>query len=133
MEQVLFSLLQLSDTHLQAAGKRLKTGDSGAEALGQAIAKAYRTQAQFDAIILTGDLVDRGAVEEYRELEAGLRALPLGLPRYFCLGNHDAREAFYRGLRVAQRRRAFRCLRHALPVLCTLVHIQRPGCETRRA
>jgi 3',5'-cyclic-AMP phosphodiesterase len=94
MEQVLFSLLQLSDTHLQAAGKRLKTGDSGAEALKQAIAKAYRTQAQFDAVILTGDLVDRGAVEEYRELEAGLRALPQGLPRYFCLGNHDAREAF---------------------------------------
>ena len=94
MEQIKFSLLQLSDTHLQTAGKRLKTGDSGAEALKRAIAKAYRLQAQFDAVILTGDLVDRGAVEEYRELKAGLQAFPQDLPLYFCLGNHDAREAF---------------------------------------
>lgn len=94
MDPIKFSLLQLSDTHLQAAGKRLKTGDSGAQALKQAIEKAYRIQEKFDAVVLTGDLVDRGAANEYRELKAGLGLLHKNLPVFFCLGNHDAREPF---------------------------------------
>ncbi|MGA1553290.1 MAG: hypothetical protein ACO35I_04510 [Burkholderiaceae bacterium] len=44
MEHIKFSLLQLSDTHLQAAGKRLRTGDSGADGLKKAIEKAYGIQ-----------------------------------------------------------------------------------------
>ncbi len=94
MDPIKFSLLQLSDTHLQAAGKRLKTGDSGAQALKQAIERAYRIEEKFDAVVLTGDLVDRGAADEYRELEVGLGLLPKNLPVFFCLGNHDVREPF---------------------------------------
>jgi 3',5'-cyclic-AMP phosphodiesterase len=94
MEHVQFSLLQLSDTHLQVAGKRLKTGDSGALALQRAIEKAYRIQESFDAVVLTGDLVDRGSADEYRELKSCLKALPSDHPVFFCLGNHDARNTF---------------------------------------
>lgn len=94
MEHIKFSLLQLSDTHLQAAGKRLRTGDSGADGLKKAIEKAYGIQEKFDAVVLTGDLVDRGSVDEYRELKAGLSLLSKDLPVFFCLGNHDARDAF---------------------------------------
>ena len=94
MEHTQYSLLQLSDTHLQAAGKRLKTGDSGAQALKSAISKAFRMQARFDGVILSGDLVDRGAQDEYLELKEGLRDLPADLPVFFCLGHHDARDAF---------------------------------------
>ncbi|WP_067173843.1 metallophosphoesterase [Microtetraspora niveoalba] len=48
-----------------------------------------------DAILLTGDLADHGAVEEY-EIVRGL--LPTGVPLALCPGNHDVRENFRKAL-----------------------------------
>ena len=90
----MYSLLQLSDTHIQEPDRTLKTGVVGADAFLCAIEKAKRVQPSFDAILISGDLVDSGGEAQYQELLALLEHLPSGVPVFLCLGNHDARTPF---------------------------------------
>jgi len=90
----MYSLLQLSDTHIQEPGRTLKTGVAGADALVSAIEKAQRVQPSIDAILISGDLVDSGGEAQYQELLSLLERSPIKAPTFLCLGNHDARTSF---------------------------------------
>jgi 3',5'-cyclic-AMP phosphodiesterase len=76
-------LAQISDPHLN-----LGPGDMGST---EALAAAVRAVAQLDpapdALLLSGDLTDRGGDDEYRRV-AELLA-PLELPVHVLAGNHD--------------------------------------------
>ncbi|WP_282610197.1 phosphodiesterase [Pelagibius sp. Alg239-R121] len=83
---------QITDTHIRPPGS-LAYGrvDTGAF-LAQAIAHINALDPAPDVVILTGDVADTGAVEEYDhvvKLLAPLKAPLLALP-----GNHDRRETF---------------------------------------
>ena len=89
-----FSILHFSDTHIQEPGRSLKTGVVGADALVSSIKKAQRVQSSFDAILISGDLVDSGGEAQYQELLTVLEHSSIEAPVFWCLGNHDARAAF---------------------------------------
>ena len=50
-----------------------------------------------DFIIITGDLVESGSAEDYKILKYELDRLFKGIPYVVTLGNHDNKEAFYKG------------------------------------
>lgn len=84
-------LLQLSDTHITAPGRRLLERVDTAALLAQAVASVKALSTPPSAVLLSGDLVDRGDAAEYAEL---LRLLaPLDCPLYPLAGNHDERGA----------------------------------------
>lgn len=84
-------IAQISDMHVTAPGvllyKRLDTPGY----LARAVAHLLALDPRPDIVVATGDLVDRGTVEEYRHLRALLAPLPM--PVYLLAGNHDARDA----------------------------------------
>lgn len=90
-----YEFIQLTDTHLVAAGTLFEGLDSQAhlDRACDAIRAADRT---FDAILLTGDLVDGGGEEAYRRLAALIDALSaeVGVPAIYAPGNHDDPELF---------------------------------------
>ncbi|MGW2044919.1 metallophosphoesterase [Streptomyces sp. NPDC001858] len=88
-------ILQLSDTHIGRTdgpeGRRVDAVDSLRLVLDE-----LRHQRDVDAVVVTGDLADAGAVEEYlvvRELVGGF-ARSLDAPVLYTTGNHDERSAF---------------------------------------
>ena len=82
---------QMSDTHVMAEG-RLASGvvDTNA-ALRRTIAHLLTLPQQPDAVVMTGDLVERGKPEEYALLREIIAPLPM--PVYLIPGNHDERQA----------------------------------------
>lgn len=78
-------LAQLSDPHIDPArpGK--------AAALSRAVAHLLTLRPLPDAVIVTGDLTDHGAAEEYAEFRR--LVAPLLCPVYVIPGNHDDRGA----------------------------------------
>ena len=96
---------QITDTHILAAGKLYHSPHAaipaGAEpgwsridtaaCLARAIAEINGLAPQPDIIVITGDLTDHGAPEEYANLCAILRAAQM--PVYVIPGNHDSRDA----------------------------------------
>ncbi|MCW2928073.1 MAG: metallophosphatase [Thermoleophilia bacterium] len=81
-------LVQLTDLHVRADADR----DIAAERVDRAIELVRRLDPRPAAILLTGDLVNSGAPEEYTllvELLAPL--LALGIPVLPLVGNHDDR------------------------------------------
>jgi Icc protein len=100
---------QITDLHILAAGKLFRaptraippsvergwsTIDTAA-CLAHAVAELNALDPRPDVVVITGDLTDHGAPEEYANLRALLA--PLAMPAYLILGNHDSRE----GLRDA--------------------------------
>lgn len=81
-------LVQLSDTHVVAPGLRLMGEVDTPGLLRQAVEGVRRLQPAPAAVILTGDLVDRGSASEYRHLRELL--VPLSCPVWLMPGNHDA-------------------------------------------
>ncbi|MEH6756115.1 MAG: phosphodiesterase [Parasphingorhabdus sp.] len=60
--------------------------------LDQALKVLCEMEPRPDALLATGDLVDRGDQDSYRRLEDALSVVPF--PVYMCLGNHDLRAPF---------------------------------------
>lgn len=85
-------LAQISDLHIQAPGARIGGRVDTTAYLERCIERLVALAPRPDAVIVTGDLVDRGAIEEYEVLRARLARLPM--PVHLLLGNHDARAAF---------------------------------------
>jgi 3',5'-cyclic AMP phosphodiesterase CpdA len=90
-------ICQLTDLHIRPAGVpayRVVETNMLTE-------RALRTVAALDplpsAVVITGDLTDFGAPEEYRVL-AGLLRKHLDMPIYVIPGNHDNRDNFRAGL-----------------------------------
>ena len=96
---------QITDTHVLAAGKLYHSPRRAfppeapadwshidtAACLGRAIAELNARTPRPDVVVITGDLVDHGAPEEYANLRAILSVARM--PVYVIPGNHDARDA----------------------------------------
>lgn len=91
-------LCQITDLHIKAERKLAYGRVDTAGMLERCVAAILRLAPAPDAVLITGDLVDRGSDAEY-ELLAQLIA-PLStqgnLPVYLVAGNHDEREALRR-------------------------------------
>lgn len=89
-------ILHLSDTHLERTDAPNKHGVNAHDSLRLMLAELRHVQA-VDAIVVTGDLANDGAVEAYTTLRElfGEFARSLGdVPVFYTTGNHDEREAF---------------------------------------
>ena len=84
-------LAQISDLHVKPPGALAYRRVDTAAALERCIARLNALRPRPDAVIMTGDLVDRGLPEEYAHLKTLLASLDL--PWYLLVGNHDARDA----------------------------------------
>lgn len=84
-------IAQISDLHVRVPGRllygALDTGGYAARAVASLAAGAPRP----DVVLVTGDLVDAGAPDEYKYLRDLLAGLPA--PYRLIPGNHDARAA----------------------------------------
>ena len=88
-------LAQLSDPHLDVG-----PGDRGsAEALGAAVEAVLALRPLPDAVVVTGDIANNGAVAEYERAHELLAPLPM--PVHVLPGNHDDRDALRERFAVA--------------------------------
>jgi len=89
-------IAQITDLHVRPRGlpanRVVESNMMTERALDAVIALRPRP----DVVLITGDLVDRGLVEEYEQLKIMLRRLDI--PAFMIPGNHDRRENFRRVL-----------------------------------
>lgn len=85
-------IAQISDLHVQPAGKKAYGIVDTNALLRAAVAHLNRLRPQPDIVVATGDLVDERTEAEYQALHDILT--PLRAPLYFVMGNHDDRAAF---------------------------------------
>jgi 3',5'-cyclic-AMP phosphodiesterase len=85
-----FLLLQLSDPHI---GATWAEGDPVAK-LAAAVDGVLALDPSPDAVLVSGDLADHAADDEYEQLRALLERIDA--PAYVLPGNHDDREALHR-------------------------------------
>ncbi len=90
-------ILQLTDFHVTRAGARLAGVDTRA-AFSRLMDRVARLQPRPDLILVSGDVAETGADEEYEWAADGLRAL--GIPFLVVPGNHDLREPLRRAFRA---------------------------------
>ncbi|MFE7275091.1 metallophosphoesterase [Streptomyces sp. NPDC057623] len=88
-------ILHLSDTHLERTDAPNKWGVNATDSLRLMLAD-LRHLRDVDAVVVTGDLADDGAVEAYTAVRdlVGDFARPLNAPVFYTTGNHDERTAF---------------------------------------
>jgi Icc protein len=89
-------LLHLSDTHLLAGDGPLYGAVDSAERLGQIIAEIEASGARPEAIVVTGDVADKGEPGAYTRVRAIIEpaAERIGAQVIWAMGNHDERGAF---------------------------------------
>ena len=89
-------IAQITDTHILPAGQLAYGVVDTSAYLERCVAHLNALAPRPDLVLITGDLVDGGKVEEYRQLRALLE--PLQPPCFLIPGNHDdralIREAF---------------------------------------
>jgi len=86
-----FILGQISDLHIKQPGKLSYRVVDCAAMLARCVEEILRLPQRPDALVVTGDLVDFGRVDEYVHLRELLSPLPM--PYYLLPGNHDERAA----------------------------------------
>ncbi|RKP52179.1 phosphodiesterase [Trinickia fusca] len=84
-------LAQISDLHIKRPGMLAYRRVDTAAALARCVARLNALVPRPDAVVITGDLVDLGNVDEYRHLQTLLASL--AIPYYLLVGNHDERNA----------------------------------------
>ena len=84
-------LCQISDLHIKRKGALAYGRVDTAGFLTRCLERIRALCPLPDAVVITGDLVDRGDAGEYAHLRELLAALPL--PHYLLVGNHDSRQA----------------------------------------
>lgn len=84
-------IAQISDLHIRREGELACGVVDTAACLARAIAHLGGLKPEPDLVLLTGDLADSGAAEEYEHLRRLLA--PLAMPYYLIPGNHDDRRA----------------------------------------
>lgn len=80
-------LAHLSDLHVTHPDSAIAAFADGASTLASAVEHLNGLDRTLDAVIITGDLVNDGTVEEYERLRGLLE--PLDAPCYLMIGNHD--------------------------------------------
>ncbi|WP_416173129.1 phosphodiesterase [Cryobacterium sp. 10C3] len=91
-----YFLLHLSDTHVLADGGRLYDQVDSARHLAELFAEVEASSGRPDAIIITGDLADKGEPDAYALVRSIVEpaAARLGARVIWVMGNHDDRSAF---------------------------------------
>lgn len=91
-------ILHLSDTHFVNERRPLYGTIDCDDRLAGLIDRLHRSDLNPDAIVLTGDLADRGAEDAYHRLRAALDpvAEQFRCPIVWVMGNHDDRSTFRR-------------------------------------
>jgi 3',5'-cyclic-AMP phosphodiesterase len=84
-------LAQITDLHIRTPGLLAYGRVDTATCLVRCVERLNALVPRPDAVLVTGDLVDFGIVEEYRHLATLLE--PLTIPVYLMVGNHDDRAA----------------------------------------
>ncbi len=94
------TVAHVSDTHLLAGGNLQYGVVDTAQHLGLALARLGRINPVPQALVFTGDLADRGEPDAYRMLREMVEpfAERIGAQVIWCMGNHDDRSAYARGL-----------------------------------
>lgn len=83
-------LVQLSDPHVVEPGRRLLDRIDTPALLAQAVAAVHALPLPATAVVITGDLVERGRASEYDHLRHLLAPLTRrGCPVHLMPGNHD--------------------------------------------
>lgn len=81
------TVLQLTDCHILAEAKKTMMGVDTEKYFLKVLAQAFADHAQFDLLMLTGDLAQDTCISSYQRLQQHLLALPIPV---LCLpGNHD--------------------------------------------
>jgi len=80
-------LAHISDLHIKRPGALAYRRVDTAAALARTVERLNALTPRPEAVVVTGDLVDLGTVEEYRHLRSLLA--PLAIPCYLMIGNHD--------------------------------------------
>ncbi|WP_027815036.1 phosphodiesterase [Paraburkholderia bannensis] len=83
-------LAQISDLHIKEPGALAYRRVDTAARLARTVARLNALSPRPDAVLVTGDLVDRGHADEYRHLKSLLA--PLEIPYWLLVGNHDGRD-----------------------------------------
>lgn len=91
-----FTAVQLTDTHLRAAGEKVRGEVDTFENLVGVLDRLSASDMDVDAVILSGDLADDGDPAAYRRLRSVVEpaAEALGATVIHAMGNHDDRTAF---------------------------------------
>lgn len=83
-------IAQFSDLHIKPEGRLAYGKVDTSDYLRRAIAHLGTLPQQPDVVVMTGDLVDEGSIEEYTRLHGLLQ--PLSVPWLLIPGNHDDRD-----------------------------------------
>jgi 3',5'-cyclic AMP phosphodiesterase CpdA len=94
------TIAHVSDTHLLAGGKLQYGAIDTVHHLGLALERLGRIDPRPQALVFTGDLADRGEPDAYRMLREMVEPVAerIGAQVVWCMGNHDNRSAYARGL-----------------------------------
>ncbi|MBU1376051.1 MAG: phosphodiesterase [Alphaproteobacteria bacterium] len=87
----MLTIAQITDLHVTTEKDPLNQ-QRNEDRLRQVMKSIHGLRPRPVAIIASGDLVDRGEIEEYLELQRLMADSEI--PIYYALGNHDSREAF---------------------------------------
>lgn len=87
----MLTIAQITDLHITTEKDPLNQRRNE-DRLRQVMRAIHHLRPRPMAIIASGDLVDRGEVEEYLELKRLMAESEI--PVYYAIGNHDSREAF---------------------------------------
>jgi 3',5'-cyclic AMP phosphodiesterase CpdA len=95
VEEPRYTLIQISDLHVEEVGVASRYGLDTITLLEGALRRVEAGGVRPDAVLLTGDLVERGTPAEYRRLRELVEpaAARLGVPFVYAMGNHDDRAA----------------------------------------
>lgn len=93
MEEPAYTLIQISDLHVEEPGVESRYGLDTTTLLERALRRVEETGVRADAVLFTGDLVERGVAAEYQRLRELLEpvAARLAVPFVYVMGNHDDR------------------------------------------
>lgn len=89
-------IAHLSDTHFLAGGALLYGRTDTDSTVNRAMEQLERSGLRPDAIVITGDIADRGEPEAYRRVRGIVEtaARRMGSELVWVMGNHDVRAAF---------------------------------------
>lgn len=108
MEKLRFA--HLSDTHIlrEYKGSLIETltgvDNNPTETLKKILQAITQDEKALDFILISGDLVHEGTVEDYVFLNKLLEEHITDIPYYLALGNHDVTEAYWEGLGKVEKR-----------------------------